>query len=525
MMPGIGRRSTTLRVSLGVASLTICLLLTAELIGVLPNTTNVKLDSRQKSVELVAVQVAAAATRNDVRMVQTILTTVVERDENILSAALRRRGSVLAIAGPHDRVWEPPADGISTPTHVQVPIMKQKSEWGLVELTFKPLQAVTLATWRESPYAVFVFVGLAGFALYFLFLRRALAELDPSSVVPEHVRSAFNALAEGVIIIDEEERIVLANDEFATMMRRTAVSLLGVNASELAWIESPEGERKSYPWQQAIEEEKAQTGISLRLQSTKDEVRNFVVNSAPILDGKGRPRGALATFDDVSEIEKMNGELESAMTNLSQTQEAVERKNKELQYLATRDPLTSLLNRRALFELFEKRFENAQKEGSELTGLMIDIDEFKSVNDTFGHSAGDKVIEYVAKKLIAFAKFGDLTARYGGEEFCMVLPGSSLEEAAELAERLRASVCDDFKDQFSWDTKLTISIGVANIEGARDTMTALLNRADKALYAAKTNGRDLVVKWGDHDSEIDRGKRAAQHEANAELVRSTMTAK
>ncbi len=111
-MFGIGRSSTTLRVSAGVASLTICLLLTAELIGILPNTTAVKLDARQKAVELVAVQVASAATRNDVQMVQTILTTVVERDVNILSAALRRRGGLLAIAGPHERIWEPLVDGI-----------------------------------------------------------------------------------------------------------------------------------------------------------------------------------------------------------------------------------------------------------------------------------------------------------------------------------------------------------------------------------------------------------------------------
>ncbi len=525
-MFGIGRRSTTLRVSLGVASLTICLLLTAEMIGILPNTTDVKLDARQKAVELVAVQVASAATRNDVRMVQTILTTIVGRDVNILSAALRRRGSLLATAGPHDRIWEAPVDGISTPTHVQVPIMKQKNEWGLVELTFRPLQAVTLATWRESPFAVFIFVGLAGFVMYFLFLRRALAELDPSSVVPEHVRSAFNALAEGVIIIDEEERIVLANDEFANMIRRSAESLIGVNASELDWItaSADESDDAQYPWQKALLEGKAQIGVPLRMRSSKDHIQSFVVNGSPILDGKGRPRGALATFDDVSEVEKMNEELESAMTNLSQSREAVERKNKELQYLATRDSLTSLLNRRALFELFEQRFEKARRGETPLTALMIDIDEFKSINDNFGHAAGDQVIEYVAKKIVSFAKFGDLSARYGGEEFCMILPGTTLDDAIVLAEQLRVAVSEDFEEQFLWEVDLTISLGVASIGDAQDTTTSLLNRADKALYAAKTNGRNLVVKWGDNEPEVVSGKTRVQHENHAKLVRKTMSA-
>jgi len=509
-----------------VASLTICLLLTAEMIGILPNTTDVKLDARQKAVELVAVQVASAATRNDVRMVQTILTTIVGRDVNILSAALRRRGSLLATAGPHDRIWEAPVDGISTPTHVQVPIMKQKNEWGLVELTFRPLQAVTLATWRESPFAVFIFVGLAGFVMYFLFLRRALAELDPSSVVPEHVRSAFNALAEGVIIIDEEERIVLANDEFANMIRRSAESLIGVNASELDWItaSADESDDAQYPWQKALLEGKAQIGVPIRMRSSKDHIQSFVVNGSPILDGKGRPRGALATFDDVSEVEKMNEELESAMTNLSQSREAVERKNKELQYLATRDSLTSLLNRRALFELFEQRFEKARRGETPLTALMIDIDEFKSINDNFGHAAGDQVIEYVAKKIVSFAKFGDLSARYGGEEFCMILPGTTLDDAIVLAEGLRVAVSEDFKEQFPWEVDLTISLGVASIGDAQDTTTSLLNRADKALYAAKTNGRNLVVKWGDNEPEVVSGKTRVQHENHAKLVRKTMSA-
>ena len=81
-------------------------------------------------------------------------------------------------------------------------------------------------------------------------------------------------------------------------------------------------------------------------------------------------------------------------------------------------------------KLFEQRFEKARREETPLTAIMIDIDEFKSINDNFGHAAGDQVIEYVAKKIVSFAKFGDLSARYGGEEFCLILPGKTLDSPA-----------------------------------------------------------------------------------------------
>ena len=110
-----GGRRTTLRVSMGVASLTVCLLLSAELMGLLPDKAKIKLESRQKMVELVAMQVASAATRNDVRLVQTILTTIVERDQDTLSAALRKQDVVVATAGAHGEYWEKPEAGVILP--------------------------------------------------------------------------------------------------------------------------------------------------------------------------------------------------------------------------------------------------------------------------------------------------------------------------------------------------------------------------------------------------------------------------
>ena len=158
---------------------------------------------------------------------------------------------------------------------------------------------------------------------------------------------------------------------------------------------------------------------------------------------------------------------------------------------------------------------------------MVDIDEFKSVNDHYGHSVGDEVIRFVARKLMSTARFGDLSARYGGEEFCLILPGSNLQDALAVAERLRITVRTDFRAQFSLDIDLTISLGVASLEGPEDTANDLMNRADKALYAAKTHGRNRVVTWGDPELDPAEPSSAeersfARHTAHATLVRKTM---
>ena len=139
---------------------------------------------------------------------------------------------------------------------------------------------------------------------------------------------------------------------------------------------------------------------------------------------------------------------------------------------------------------------------------------------------GDRVIARVARLIRAQVREGDACIRYGGEEFCLILPGSNLEEARVIAERIRTIIHTKFGAKFSWDIDLTISMGVASIRGDRDTTTDLLNRADKALYAAKEHGRNRVVAWGDPELDAPPVPSAAQrHTSHAALVRETMSVK
>ena len=168
------------------------------------------------------------------------------------------------------------------------------------------------------------------------------------------------------------------------------------------------------------------------------------------------------------------------------------------QLMSITDPLTGLVNRRYLDERFAEELKRSQRYYYPLSLLMIDIDSFKSYNDSFGHQAGDEVLRAVAQSIRGALRNFDVAARYGGEEFCIVLPETDAPAAAMLAERLRAQVEADFgPDNPGIRRPVTISLGVASLSHGLHTPAQITKAADQALYAAKHKGRNCVVVY-DH---------------------------
>lgn len=166
----------------------------------------------------------------------------------------------------------------------------------------------------------------------------------------------------------------------------------------------------------------------------------------------------------------------------------------EIQYLATTDVLTKLYNRRHLYTLGKRELERAQRYQQHLSALMIDVDHFKKINDTYGHATGDKVLQELANHLQRQTRDVDIVGRYGGEEFVVILPNTHLEAAAELAERLRARIDKEITlSRLRNHPGLTISIGVASLGDDTPSLESLLDKADTALYQAKSKGRNTVV--------------------------------
>ena len=238
------------------------------------------------------------------------------------------------------------------------------------------------------------------------------------------------------------------------------------------------------------------------------EERLFETLLVPVTNAQGEVTHICGTARDLTaflvaqrSLEELNHQLE---LRVAERTEALNRANSELretnqvlEKLAASDSLTELANRRSFIEQADAEVRRAQRYGHPLALQMLDIDHFKSINDHFGHAAGDEVLRRLADVLRANLRHNDLAARIGGEEFVILLPETQLEDAAQHAERLRMAIAE-LRIPFEQSTlNITVSIGVAALDHGELSPEPMLMRADSGLYRAKQDGRNRVqVTWG-----------------------------
>ncbi|GAM09230.1 response regulator PleD [Geobacter sp. OR-1] len=175
-------------------------------------------------------------------------------------------------------------------------------------------------------------------------------------------------------------------------------------------------------------------------------------------------------------------------------QDELKRSNEMLKELSNTDPLTQLFNRRYMMEVLDREIQRTARKGSPISILLIDIDHFKKVNDTYGHQLGDVVLVNVANVIRKYLRTYDVAARYGGEEFVAILPETPLDEAITVAERIRAATQQSSFSNKLQSLKITISIGVATFPmPGLDSVDDLIRIADEGLYRAKSEGRNRVI--------------------------------
>jgi diguanylate cyclase (GGDEF)-like protein len=487
----------TVQISMGLLTLTLSLILVAYSVGLLPNEEKAALETRARISEGLAIQLASLASRNDEAAIKDTIAFVLSRNGDVLSIAVRGvDGKVLVGSDNHDTFWLEPPDGKSTPTHMQVPLLNVDVPEGKIELVFRPIAKVGSFLGLPRTLLGFLgFIGGAGFGGYYLFLRRALRELDPGRAIPERVKAAFDTLAEGVLIMDERGYVLLANDAFVKNIYPHSEPLHGIRVSKLPWAQLGTGAgAPELPWQTALRNEAPVLGVPMSILGGSGNVHRLMVNATPIVDGKSVVRGVIATFDDVTALHQMNEKLSTTIDELQRSQAVISEKNQELHILASRDALTGCLNRRTFFAEAESALKTARSQQQSMSFLMLDIDHFKSVNDRYGHVVGDEVLVGLVDLLMRICRARDLVGRYGGEEFCIAIMGLGADDVEKLAERVRQAVAK----VTAWlpgGAHVTISIGIASLTGAAREIADLVKQADEALYAAKTLGRNRFVNW------------------------------
>ena len=210
---------------------------------------------------------------------------------------------------------------------------------------------------------------------------------------------------------------------------------------------------------------------------------------------------------EVTRRERARRGLQEDLSEVTRLRDELARANEQLALRATTDTLTGLPNHGALIARLDEELERARRFGHTLSALFFDIDHFKRINDTHGHQAGDAVLRQIGALAVDAVREVDTVGRYGGEEFVALLPETGIEQARNVAERLREAIAaHPFSLPGDGRLRLTVSLGVAACAGGECDREALLREADGALYRAKREGRDRVrVATGGHGPRPGRG--------------------
>lgn len=488
------------RLALGLAALSLTLLMIGDfLFGISTDDALVVQQLRKRLAETVATQAVVLIEHNDEIVLGKALGRLLTTNPDMQSIGIRRTdGSLLIERGDHRQHWEVREQRRSSLTQVSVPIYANQAQWGQLEISFALPAKRGAADILLQPMALMILLmGLGGFLLYYAYLRRAMHYLDPTSAVPERVHKAFDTLADALLVLDVDGRVLLANHAFQQLNKGPV--RLGSRIGDIRWLQVASAGIGALgaPWDRALNDQVALTDVRMRTASEDGRPMELSVSCSLIRDDNGQLRGCLVSLTDQSELERTNDQLRNAIGEIERSRARIKAQNEKLQHLASRDPLTGCMNRRSFFDSVASRFSTALRTNGDLCVIMADIDHFKSFNDLYGHVVGDQVIRAVAITIERQLRHDDLLCRYGGEEFVVLLLGVTAREASAIAERMRVSLERSGSQSIRGTDvrQITASFGIASITDGATTIEQLIEQADLALYASKEKGRNRTTVW------------------------------
>lgn len=316
---------------------------------------------------------------------------------------------------------------------------------------------------------------------------QAQKEILDRKLAEQRYRALFEQSHDAVMIVSFDNKVLEVNWRTVDMLGYSFEELLSMRASDI-YVYPAEGLK-------VIEQLIAGQHVpifetTLRTRSGEELIAE--VSAELVYDVQGQPLHIQKIVRDITERKKNEMALKVANTKLRSQLERIKTLQAQLREQAIRDPLTGLYNRRFMEESLQREFALARRQGTPISLLMLDIDNFKQFNDTYGHEAGDFLLKELALLLKQEVRSSDISCRYGGEEFVVIMPGAALKQGLQRAERL----CDLFaRKHFNFQgqrLQSTVSIGVACYPHHGKTWQDLIKAADQAMYAAKAAGKNCV---------------------------------
>ncbi|HYC44259.1 MAG TPA: response regulator [Burkholderiales bacterium] len=318
--------NTRAYIAFGLISLAVSVVLMSSVIGVFPDREHAQREGRAALAEALAASASALVSDREPVRLQGLLNFILKRNPDMISVAMRAAdGRTVVAAGPHDEKWIASVASRPADTHLEVPVLSGSQRWGQLELRYEPLSPGGILGIFYHPLLQFsAYLAVAGFFAFYFYLGRMLSQLDPSQAIPGRVRAALDTLAEGLLVIDRKQNIVLANEAFARLLGRKPEDLLGTEVSKLEWLGSDGKpvESSRHPWVTALSTGSSQTNESISLRDGAGEQRAFIVNCAPVLGNRGQSAGVLISLDDVTQLEQNKIELGIAKEKAEQANQA-----------------------------------------------------------------------------------------------------------------------------------------------------------------------------------------------------------
>ncbi len=288
------------------------------------------------------------------------------------------------------------------------------------------------------------------------------------------LNTIFNSIRDPFCIFDNEFRIIRVNDAYAQIKKKELSQLIGKKCYEALMD-------RNTVCESCVVEKTFNSGDPCakdkQIAFEKEGETWVEIYTYPILDEQRNVTHVIEYTRDITDRKK--------------SEEEKRRLIDRLEYLSRTDALTGLINRRALTDNLNYEIDRAKRYSADLALILCDIDNFKEINDTFGHDMGDRALQTLSASLKTMLRKTDIAGRYGGDEFMLILPETALDGAERLADKILEEVRNavlTFRD--GRQVGMSLSIGVSCLSGEKDDLDSLVKRADDAMYRSKTGGRD-----------------------------------